>query len=110
MEKKRGGGIEEENEKHRALIFPISFNPGSRPQKGIVTYAISANRQRPLAGALHAAIFNTARRTKDQLLYWLPTTLIGYVVLKWAIDRYVLFQLVRKRPPYSWLTAWPLRV
>jgi ubiquinol-cytochrome c reductase subunit 8 len=72
------------------LPYFLTFSPntGSQPQKGIVSYALSPNRQRPLAGTLHNAIFNTARRTKDQLIYWLPATVLGYVIVRWAIDRY----------------------
>ncbi|KAJ4157506.1 ubiquinol--cytochrome-c reductase subunit 8 [Fusarium falciforme] len=45
---------------------------GGEKQRGIVTYGLSANRQNPWAGATHAAIFNTFRRTKSQIFYWLP--------------------------------------
>merc|ERR1712098_866854 len=45
---------------------------GSPTQKGIITYAMSANQQNPLADTMHAAVFNVARRTAHQILYWLP--------------------------------------
>ena len=64
-------------------------NLGSQTQKGVTTYSISANRQRPLAGALHSAIFNTFRRTRNQILYWLPMAIGGYAVIQWAIEKYV---------------------
>lgn len=60
---------------------------GSQKQKGIITYGLSGNRQRPMAGAAHAAVFNVFRRTRDQILYWLPPLLIGYAVMNWAIER-----------------------
>jgi len=60
---------------------------GSPTQKGIVYYGLSPNRQRPLAGAYHAAIFNTFRRTRNQILYWLPPMLLGYATMKWATER-----------------------
>jgi len=60
---------------------------GSEPQKGITTYSLSPNRQNPLAGVLHAAIFNTFRRTRHQILYWLPPILIAYYSMEWAIEK-----------------------
>ncbi|KAK5944271.1 ubiquinol--cytochrome-c reductase subunit 8 [Knufia obscura] len=60
---------------------------GSMKQKGLTSYALSPNRQRPLAGTLNAAIFNVARRTRHQILYWLPPLLIAYTMMQWAIER-----------------------
>ncbi|KAF2202784.1 hypothetical protein GQ43DRAFT_412974 [Delitschia confertaspora ATCC 74209] len=60
---------------------------GSQPQKGITTYALSSNQQRPLAGILHSAVFNTYRRTKNQIFYWAPAMIIGYAAMEWAIHR-----------------------
>lgn len=62
---------------------------GSRPQKGIASYSLSANRQRPLAGTFRAAIFNTARRTGGQILYVVPPFLVAYYVMHWSIERWV---------------------
>lgn len=62
---------------------------GGAKQKGIVDYGLSANRQNPFAGAAHDAIFNTFRRTKSQIFYWLPPMLAGYYLLSWATERYV---------------------
>ncbi|GAM87912.1 hypothetical protein ANO11243_059400 [Dothideomycetidae sp. 11243] len=62
-------------------------NFGSQTQKGIITYAVSNNRQRPLAGTAHAAVFNTFRRTRGQILYWSIPLLVGYETMKWAIER-----------------------
>ena len=73
-------------EKERGLI---GF-AGSQTQKGIASYGLSANRQRPFAGALHNAIFNTFRRTRFQILYWVPPMVIGYMTMEWAIERLVL--------------------
>lgn len=42
---------------------------GSRPQKGITTYAISPYAARPFKGAFHAAFFNVFRRVRNQALY-----------------------------------------
>lgn len=67
---------------------------GSQPQKGVVTYSLSANRQRPLAGTFNAAIFNTFRRTRHQILYWLPAMLIGYTAMQWAMEKYVAANLL----------------
>ncbi|KAF2466037.1 uncharacterized protein BDR25DRAFT_306259 [Lindgomyces ingoldianus] len=60
---------------------------GSPPQKGVTVYAMSANRQNPLAGAMNAAVFNTFRRSRKQILYWLPPMLLGYATMQWAIAR-----------------------
>lgn len=57
------------------------------PQKGIVHYGLSSNRIRPLAGAWNAAIFNTFRRTRSQILYWAVPVVIAYEVMQWAIER-----------------------
>ena len=57
------------------------------PQKGIVHYGLAQNRQNPLAGVGSAAVFNTFRRTRHQILYWSLPMLIGYEIMQWAIDR-----------------------
>jgi hypothetical protein len=57
------------------------------PQKGIVSYSLSANRQRPLAGAFNAAIFNTWRRFRHQVLYVAPPFIIAYSLMNWANER-----------------------
>ncbi|KAJ5865787.1 Cytochrome b-c1 complex subunit 8 [Penicillium rubens] len=41
------------------------------PQR-VATYSLSPNRQRVLAGAGHAAIFNVFRRFRHQVLYVVP--------------------------------------
>ncbi|KAF2239073.1 hypothetical protein EV356DRAFT_502010 [Viridothelium virens] len=64
-------------------------NLGSQPQKGVVSYGLSQNRQRPFAGAGHAAIFNTWRRFCGQVLFIAPPLLIAYAVMDWAVDRRV---------------------
>ncbi|KAI9884535.1 MAG: Prohibitin-1, subunit of the prohibitin complex (Phb1p-Phb2p) [Watsoniomyces obsoletus] len=60
---------------------------GSAPQKGIVTYALSANRQRPMAGVLNAAVFNSWRRFRNQVLYFAPPLIAAYLAMDWAIAR-----------------------
>jgi hypothetical protein len=62
-------------------------NAGSLPQKGIVYYGLAQNRQNPLAGTLNAAIFNTFRRTRGQILYWGVPLLIAYEAMQWAIEK-----------------------
>lgn len=64
-------------------------------QKGIISYGIAPNRQYPLAGAAHDAIFNTWRRFSAQVLYWAPPMVAGYYILNWAIDRYAIPGLQR---------------
>ncbi|PQE21022.1 ubiquinol-cytochrome C reductase complex subunit protein [Rutstroemia sp. NJR-2017a WRK4] len=65
----------------------ILVSAGSPPQKGIASYAISGNRQRPLAGVLNAAIFNTWRRFRHQILYVAPPFVVAYLTMEWAIER-----------------------
>lgn len=60
---------------------------GSPKQKGVTTYAVSANRLNPLAGTLHAAIFNTFRRTRNQIFFWAPPMLGAYYLMNWAAER-----------------------
>jgi len=60
---------------------------GSPKQKGITTYALSPNRQRPLAGALHAAVYNTWRRASGQFFYVVPPFIGLYLVFSWANNR-----------------------
>lgn len=57
-------------------------------QRGIISYGIAPNRQNPLAGAAHDAIFNTWRRFRNQVLYWAPPMIAGYYIMNWAIERY----------------------
>ncbi|TVY48491.1 Cytochrome b-c1 complex subunit [Lachnellula occidentalis] len=51
-----------------------------------MSFALSANRQRPLAGTLNAAIFNVWRRFSHQVLYVAPPMIIAYVAMGWAIE------------------------
>ncbi|KAF1994360.1 hypothetical protein P154DRAFT_581924 [Amniculicola lignicola CBS 123094] len=60
---------------------------GSPAQKGVTVYAMSPNRQNPLAGTLNNAIFNTFRRTRNQILYVAPPLILGYMAMEWAIER-----------------------
>ncbi|KAI8963753.1 ubiquinol-cytochrome c reductase complex ubiquinone-binding protein [Daldinia sp. FL1419] len=60
---------------------------GGMPQKGIISYTLSANRQNPLAGAAHAAVFNTWRRFSAQVLYFAPPMIFFYYAMSWATDR-----------------------
>ncbi len=66
---------------------PTAPPPGSQPQKGVTSYALSPNRQRPLAGTLHAAVFNVARRTRQQILFWLTPMVIAYAAMEWATEK-----------------------
>ena len=60
---------------------------GSQPQKGVTSYALSSNRQRPFAGALNAAIFNTWRRFRAQVFYVAPPFIALYFILDYAERR-----------------------
>ncbi|GAM42869.1 ubiquinol-cytochrome c reductase complex subunit [Talaromyces pinophilus] len=57
------------------------------PQRGIAAYTISPNRQNPLAGTFHAAIFNTFRRFRHQVLYFAPPFIIAYAAMNWAVEK-----------------------
>ncbi|RYP29409.1 hypothetical protein DL767_006749 [Monosporascus sp. MG133] len=63
-------------------------SPGGMKQRGIISYAMSPNRQNPLAGATHAAIFNSWRRFRYQVLYWAPPLVFFYYAMNWATERY----------------------
>ncbi|CAI4215321.1 unnamed protein product [Parascedosporium putredinis] len=60
---------------------------GGQPQKGIITYGLSANRQNPLAHTAHDAVFNIWRRFYGQVFFWLPAGIAGYYILDWANHR-----------------------
>ncbi|EXJ57801.1 ubiquinol-cytochrome c reductase subunit 8 [Cladophialophora psammophila CBS 110553] len=62
-------------------------NLGSPAQKNIVTYALSPNRQNPTSTLIPDAIFNTFRRTRNQVLYWVPPLLVAYLAMDWATER-----------------------
>lgn len=62
---------------------------GSQPQKGVTTYALSANRQKLFAGAMNAAVFNTYRRSRGQVMYFVPWGFALYFIIDWAEKRYV---------------------
>ncbi|KAI4201454.1 MAG: hypothetical protein LQ350_003213 [Teloschistes chrysophthalmus] len=81
-----GGGSEPLDYKHGQFLGPWG-NLGSQTQKGIVTYSLSANRQRPFAGATSAAIFNTYRRSRAQFLYVVPPLVLGYMLIDWANEK-----------------------
>jgi hypothetical protein len=68
-------------------LFLTEYLTGSQTQKGVASYAMSPNRQKPLAGAAHAAIFNTFRRTRQQFLYWVPPLVAAYFAMEWAIEK-----------------------
>ena len=38
---------------------------------------------------VHDAFFNTFRRSKGQIFYWLPPLVAGYYLMEWATERYV---------------------
>ncbi|OAP65498.1 hypothetical protein AYL99_01470 [Fonsecaea erecta] len=56
-------------------------------QRGVVTYAVSPNRLNPLANGVHNAVFNTYRRAKNQVLYWVPPLVAAYLLMDWANRR-----------------------
>lgn len=60
------------------------------PERGIITYSLSSNRQNVLAGAAHAAVFNTWRRFAGQVLFWVPPLVAAYYAMEWANKRQVM--------------------
>ncbi|KAF2020472.1 UcrQ-domain-containing protein [Aaosphaeria arxii CBS 175.79] len=60
---------------------------GGQPSKGIYQYALSANRQRPFAGAFTKGFWNTIRRSRNQVLYVVPPFILAYSAMQWAIER-----------------------
>lgn len=64
------------------------YTGGANKQRGIIHWGLSPNRQNVTAGMVHDAFFNTFRRTKSQIFYWLPAMLGGYYLMHWAIERY----------------------
>jgi ubiquinol-cytochrome c reductase subunit 8 len=62
-------------------------NLGSQTQKNIITYSLAANRLNPTSHILSDAVFNTFRRTRNQILYWVPPLLAGYMLMDWATER-----------------------
>ncbi|PPJ56955.1 hypothetical protein CBER1_02227 [Cercospora berteroae] len=81
-----GAGLKDINDPHR-LVKGEWGDPRSLRQKGIITYAISGNRVNPLAGTFKAAVFNTFRRTRGQILYWGIPMLVAYSAMQWATER-----------------------
>ncbi|KAK7743392.1 Cytochrome b-c1 complex subunit 8, mitochondrial [Diatrype stigma] len=47
-------------------------------------------RENSLAGAAYAAVFNTWRRFRTQVLYWAPPLIAAYYCMKWTDERYVV--------------------
>ncbi|SPN97543.1 probable Cytochrome b-c1 complex subunit 8 [Cephalotrichum gorgonifer] len=60
---------------------------GGQPQKGIITFGLAPNRQNPLAGAAHDAVFNVWRRFYSQVFYISIPVIAGYLVIDWASSR-----------------------
>ena len=75
------------HQKTSVVLGEANEDKECRPQKGIVTYAVAANRLNPLAGVMQSAIFNTFRRTRGQILYWGVPLLIAYSAMEWATER-----------------------
>ncbi|KAF2476852.1 UcrQ-domain-containing protein [Lindgomyces ingoldianus] len=63
------------------------YEGGGQKGKGTITYAMSANRQRPMAGVLSKGPWNMFRRTRKQILYVLPPFVAAYAAMHWAVER-----------------------
>lgn len=64
------------------------------PQRGIITYGLSPNRQK-LWGNMTENAQNTFRRIRGNILYFTPFV-VYYFIHQWANERYV-----RSRPTIS---------
>ncbi|KAF8468881.1 cytochrome b-c1 complex subunit 8 [Kalaharituber pfeilii] len=60
---------------------------GSLPQKGVTSYALAPNRQKPMAGTVYNGVFNTFRRFRQSVLYVIPPFVLGYYLMDWATKR-----------------------
>ncbi|KAI8997440.1 UcrQ family protein [Pilobolus umbonatus] len=63
-------------------------NMGGPTQRGVVTYILSPFEQKPLAGALHNAVFNTARRVTSQIPYVGVAFGLGYFIYTTAQSKH----------------------
>ncbi len=63
------------------------YEGGGQKGRGIIQYAMSANRQRPFVGFFTKGVWNTVRRAKNQILYVVPPFIVAYSVMHWAIER-----------------------
>ncbi|OAK93835.1 UcrQ-domain-containing protein [Phaeosphaeriaceae sp. SRC1lsM3a] len=85
------GGGSNPNAKSKATWHIGSWgNPyegGGRPGKGVVTYAMSPNRQRPMATFIGKGFWNVVRRSRNQILYTVPPFLVAYATMQWAIEK-----------------------
>lgn len=77
-----------EREREENTLTSRIHNPGAAiKERGIITYSLSSNRQNLFNGAGRAAVFNTARRTRAQILYWLPPLLAAAWAMDWGNKR-----------------------
>jgi ubiquinol-cytochrome c reductase subunit 8 len=65
------------------------YEGGGQPGKGITSYAMSPNRQRPMANVVSKGFWNMMRRSKNQVLYVVPPFVAAYAAMHWAIERYI---------------------
>jgi ubiquinol-cytochrome c reductase subunit 8 len=52
-----------------------------------VTYALSPNRQRPMATFIAKGFWNVMRRSRNQVLYTIPPFIAAYGLMQWAIEK-----------------------
>ncbi|CAA9958769.1 hypothetical protein P3342_003678 [Pyrenophora teres f. teres] len=77
------------------------YEGGGRPGKGVVTYALSPNRQRPMATFIAKGFWNVVRRSRNQVLYFIPPLVIAYGTMQWAIERNEFLNSKTGRALYS---------
>ena len=85
------GGTSNPNARHKATWhiggWGNPYEGGGHPGKGTVTYALSANRQRPFVGFFTTRTWNSVRRVRNQILYVVPPFVAAYSLMQWAIER-----------------------
>nr|ABI52763.1 ubiquinol cytochrome c reductase subunit QCR8 [Argas monolakensis] len=64
--------------------------------RGIITYRLSYNEQKALAGIISKGFPNTIRRIREQILYIAPPFVGGYLLYDWAKREHE--RLSRKNP------------
>ncbi|KAI8936743.1 hypothetical protein NX059_007130 [Plenodomus lindquistii] len=77
------------------------YEGGGRPGKGTVSYVLSPNRQRPMAGFISKGFWNVMRRSRNQVLYFVPPLLVAYATMEWAIEKNEFYNSKQGRALYG---------
>ncbi|KAJ2904224.1 ubiquinol--cytochrome-c reductase chain [Zalerion maritima] len=55
-------------------------------QRGIIQYGLAPNRQKLFPGLMTDGVYNTFRRVRGQILYFIPFV-VYYFINEWATER-----------------------